>query len=101
MTSIDDERNAAKEAEAIIRSLSPSTPCDRETVNKLRGANRLAIEAMKGNFSSQTALNDARNDVGLKLPPLCKALDKGPAPRETIEAAKRAIEAWLSAIAKL
>jgi hypothetical protein len=50
MTSIDDERNAAREAEAIISSLSRSTSCDRETVNKLRKASRLAIEATRGNL---------------------------------------------------
>jgi hypothetical protein len=98
MTSIDDELNAAKEAEAIIKSLSPSTHCDRETLDKLRRAYQFAT--VQPNFSSQTKLTNIRHDVVLKLKELCDALEKGRAAQQIIDAAKRAVEAWLKALAE-
>jgi len=98
MTSIEDERNAAQEAETIIRSLKPSTRYAKIIIDKLRKAHRLATEARQENFSTPTALNAIRDDVGLELPPFCAALKNGSATREMIDAAKHIVESWLKAL---
>jgi hypothetical protein len=100
MASIEDERNAAQEAETIIRSLKPSTRYAKIIIDKLRKAHRLATEARRKKFSTPTTLNAIRDDVGLKLPPFCAALKNGSATREMIEAAKRVVESWLKALAE-
>jgi hypothetical protein len=98
MTSIEDERNAAQEAETIIRSLKPSTRYAKIIIDKLRKAHQLATEARQKKFSTPTALNTIRDDVGLKFPPFCAALKNGFATREMIDAAKHVVESWLKAL---
>jgi hypothetical protein len=101
MVTTDDELKAAKEAEAIIATLSSSTHSAKETVNKLRKAYQVFAAAQGTNFSSGTKINDIRHDTVLKLQSLCAALEKGPAAQETIDAANFVVKKFLKAPAGL
>jgi hypothetical protein len=86
MGSINEELEAAKAAQAAIdRLLTPLRKS--EAVTTLKNAARAAIL----NFSSGGALNEARGKVGIAL----SNVMHGPPTEEKINAAKRAIEAWI------
>src|ERR1700730_16588567 len=88
MVSINAELEAAKAAKAAIKALLTATPKSAvlATLNK---ANRDAIL----NLSSGGALNEARANVGIALSNLIH--DHGPPTPQSIDKAKRAIEAWI------
>ena len=61
MTNINDERNAAKRAEAVLNSLVPSSPRTNAQLDTLRQTADIANAAiMQNNFSSQKDLNTKR-----------------------------------------
>jgi hypothetical protein len=101
MTSIDDESKIAKEAQAIIRSLVPSTPCAKNPIDNLRKAAKIATVATQNKFASEVLVLTLRHAVGIKLSQLCAALEKETATQEIIDAAKRAVEAWLTGLSSL
>ena len=90
MVSINEELKAAKAAKAAINALSMATPKSAvlATLNK---ANPAAI--LNLNLSSGGALNEARAYVGIALSNLIH--DHGPPTPQSIDKAKRAIEAWI------
>jgi hypothetical protein len=88
MVHINEELKAAKAAKAAISVLLKATPKSAvlATLNK---ANHAAIL----NLSSGGALNEARAHVGIALSNLIH--DHGPPTPQSIDKAKRAIEAWI------
>jgi hypothetical protein len=95
MVGIDEELKAGKEAQAVVNSLVPSTPCTEAQKAILRGASHVATIAMQPNLSSQMAVNEMRHDAAMALNVLCGA----PLTQSTIEGGKRAVEAWLGGLA--
>ena len=85
MVSINKELEAAK---AAINALSMATP-KSAILATLGKANHAAIL----NLSSGGALNEARAHVGIALSNLIH--DHGPPTPQSIDKAKRAIEAWI------
>jgi hypothetical protein len=100
MTNIDDEREIAKEAQSIVSLLVPSTPRDEAKIATLR---KLAYNVSKMSatiYSSETAAFRAtRGDAINKLNGVIGQWDNGSLTQETIDRAKSAIEAWLTALA--
>jgi len=88
MVSINEELNAAKAAKAAINALSMATP-KSAVLATLGKANNAAIL----NLSSGGALNEARANVGIALSNLIH--DHGPPTPQSIDKAKREIEAWI------
>jgi hypothetical protein len=89
MASIEQERKLARQAKAAIEA-KPR----KETVEVLRKANQMATAQMRP-FSTAIPLNDARHSVGLALPPLIKAFEKGQSTDNKLDKAKNAIEGWI------
>jgi hypothetical protein len=86
MTSVNEEKRAAKAARAVIRALSTTT-VNSVSLVPLRHAYRHAVL----NLSSEGPLNEARKEVGIALANLIhhpKAQDK-------IDKAKVAVEEWM------
>jgi len=102
MVSIDEERSAANKAKGVISVLMPSTsPTGSDVaIVVLRSAFRTATNAIR-NPSSQQSLDNARGEVGTALMGLSHALENGSLTQETIDRAKRAVEAWLNGLAKI
>jgi hypothetical protein len=90
MASIEQERKLARQAKAAIEAKSR-----KETVEVLRKANQMATAQMRP-FSTAVPLNDARHRIGLALPPLIKALEKGQSTDNKLGKAKSAIEEWIN-----
>ena len=88
MVHINEELKAAKAAKAAINALSMATPKSAvlATLGKAKNAAIL-------NLSSGGALNEARANVGIALSNLIH--DHGPPSPQSIDTAKRAIEAWI------
>ena len=94
MTSIDDERKAAREAQAVVSSLVPSSALTKVQRELLHKTARVATAATMPRFSSQAAVDDARYKASLALHGL---LGNYLTPNG-IERARSAIEAWLKAL---
>jgi hypothetical protein len=88
MVHINEELKAAKAAKAAINALSMATP--KSAVLAMLGK---AKNAAILNLSSGGALNEARANVGIALSNLIH--DHGPPTPQSIDKAKRAIEAWI------
>ena len=88
MVSINEELEAAKAAKAAIDVLLSATP-----KSAALGALNKAKYAAILNLSSGGALNEARANVGIALSNLIH--DHGPPSPQSIDTAKRAIEAWI------
>jgi hypothetical protein len=88
MVHINEELKAAKAAKAAISALSMATH-KSEVLATLGKAKNAAIL----NLSSGGALNEARAHVGIALSNLIH--DHGPLTPQSIDKAKRAIEAWI------
>ena len=100
MTSIEDERQAAEEAKAVVSSLAPSTSPTEAQRRTLRKAATIATRAAQNNFSSQRALNDARGEVATALFEVSGLSVNERLTHETITRAKEAIEVWLNGLAE-
>jgi hypothetical protein len=102
MVSIDEELRAANKAKAVISVLMPSTPPAGSDVAivVLRSAFRTATNAIR-NLSSLQSLDNVRGEVGTALLGLSHALENESLTQETIDRAKRAVEAWLNGLAKI
>jgi hypothetical protein len=88
-----DEEEAARQAQAVVSSLSTSAP-NPNIVATLRKATAMATGAMTGEGS----LNEARHTVANALSDLIHAIEHGPLTQEKIAQAKDAIEDWLSEV---
>jgi hypothetical protein len=84
-----EELKLAKQAKVVIEA-KPR----KETIEVLRKANVMATKQMT-TFSSAGPLNDARHNIGIALPPLIKALEKGQSTEGKINKAKDAVDAWI------
>jgi hypothetical protein len=93
MTSIDDERNIAERAGKIFLTLSISSNPSQETIKTLRLSAHAAVSYDKIN-SSGKPLCKARAEVGLVLPDLIAAIEKGQITQQKIDRAKYAIRDW-------
>ncbi len=93
VVSIEEEREAAQQAQTAISTLSTSAPSPN-IVATLRNAKYKATLAMMTTLSSETLLNDARHTVGILLSDLIHALGTGRLTQGKIDKAKGAIEDW-------
>jgi hypothetical protein len=73
---INDERNAAKKAEAVLNSLVPSSPRTNAQLDTLRQTADIANEAMQNNFSNQTDLNAKRGEAATALRGVSGSLER-------------------------
>ena len=98
MTNINDERNAAKKAEAVLNSLVPSSPRTNAQLDTLRQTADIANAAiMQNNFSSQTDLNAKRGEAATALRGGPGSWASGrPLTQDLLSRARIAVEAWLS-----
>jgi hypothetical protein len=98
MTSVDDERNAAREAEAVLRSLSSPAHAQVQIVT-LRKAATIATRAATQSFSSHTELNALRGEAAAALHGVAGSLVNGlPLTQQIISRAKTAVAAWLEGL---
>jgi hypothetical protein len=88
VVSIDEEREAAKQAQAVISTLSTSAP-DPNSVAELRKVKDVAAQAISI-FPSEDSLNDARDKVMHAVYDLIR----GQLTQEKIDNAKGAIGVW-------
>jgi hypothetical protein len=88
MVSIDEELKVARQAQIAIEMLSTRPEA---AIGILRNAKDVAGHGMIIILSGEELLNAARHKVAIALPDLIN----GPLTRESIDAAKGAIEAWV------
>jgi Tfp pilus assembly protein PilN len=100
VTNINDERNAAKRAEAVLNSLVPSSPRTNAQLDTLRQTADIANAAiMQNNFSSQTDLNAKRGEAATALRGVSGSWASGrPLTQDLLSRARIAVEAWLSSL---
>ena len=100
MTNINNERDAATEAQAVLSSLVPSSPRTNAQLDKLREAADIANAAiMQNNFSSQTDLNAKRGEAATALRGVSGSLASGrPLTQDLLSRARIAVAAWLSSL---
>jgi hypothetical protein len=89
MVTIDEELEAAKQAQSVISTLSISSIPDPNTVAALRKIKDVAVQAISI-FPSQDLLNDARDKVMHAV----NDLIRGQLTQEKIDNAKGAIGVW-------
>ena len=94
VVSIEEEREAAQEAQTAMNALSAASVPSPNIVATLRNAKYKATVAMMTTLSSETLLNDARHTVGILLSDLIHALGTGRLTQGKIVKAKGAIEDW-------
>jgi hypothetical protein len=87
------ELKAAEDAEAILRSLTPSTPPTEAAKHMLRNAANAATRAIQ-HFSSQAVLDSARGEAATALNGVCSVLTE-----RSIGRARNAVAAWRCQIA--
>jgi len=92
VVSIEEELEAAKQAQTVISTLSISAP-NPNIVATLRNAKDKAARAMTS-FPSERLLNEARHTIVNVLSDLIHAIEHGPLRQEKIGKAKDAIEVW-------
>ena len=97
LTSTDDERKAAEEAKAVLRSLVPSSPRSEAKLSIVRNAANVATNAIQ-KFSGEKDLNVARFDALMALEGVCGLLGKRFLVQGVIDRAQRAVEAWVNAL---
>jgi hypothetical protein len=100
VTNINDERNAAKKAEAVLNALVPSSPRTNAQLDTLRQTADIANAAiMQNNFSSQTDLNAKRGEAATALRGVSGSSASGrPLTQDLLSRARIAVEAWLSSL---
>jgi hypothetical protein len=91
--STDDERKAAKKAQEVVGSLTPSTPRTDKTIILLGHAAGIATEGSM-NVSSEATLNYVRAATALRA--VCNGLEDRRLTHEMIDRAKQAVDAWVS-----
>ena len=89
MVTIDEELEAAQQAQTIICTLSISSTRDRNTVATLRKIKDVAVQAISI-FPSQAPLNDARDKVVHAVYDLIR----GQLTQEKIDNAQGALGVW-------
>ena len=80
-TNINDQRSAAKKAEAVLNSLVPSSPRTDAQLDTLRQPTDIANAViMRNNFSGQTDLNAKRGEAATALPfyGICRVIPLNP-----------------------
>jgi hypothetical protein len=100
VTNINDERNAAKKAEAVLNALVPSSPRTNAQLDTLRQTADIANAAiMQNNFSSQTDLDAKRDEAATALRGVSGSWASGrPLPQDLLSRARIAVETWLSSL---
>ncbi len=101
MVSIDEERDAAEQAEKAVRAIGVAAGGNVEaTIKTLRNAKRFATSASAdATFSSEGALNEARAEIAFAFGDLINALENGPLTAEKINRGSRAVEDWKNKLA--
>jgi hypothetical protein len=90
MDTIDEELEAAKQAQAVISTLSASSVPDPNIVAALRNASEVARHSILP-FPREDLLDEARNRVVYAVSDLIRE----PLTQRKIDNAERAIDAWM------
>jgi len=98
MSSIDDERNAAAKAQAILNSLTPTTARTDALVHSLRMSASAAMNASKHKPSSDAALNNVRSEAATSLNGAAGLLHTKALTQEMIDRTRSAVATWLSTL---
>jgi hypothetical protein len=92
---ISEELAAAEEAKRLTDTLEPISPDTPTIVKTLRRAYDQARRAVAQGFSSDTALNEVRNDVVLALNQVIGSLQARTLAQEKIDRAKGLVDTWI------
>jgi hypothetical protein len=96
---IEDELKAAKNAQAVLGGLTPSSTRTDRIIFVLRyAANVAATAALIRGLESKKALATIREEAATSLNAVCRMLDKRILTQDAIDEADRAVEAWLIAL---
>jgi hypothetical protein len=96
---IEEERKAAKNAKAILGSLTPSSLRTDRIIFVLRyAANGAATAALILGLQTKKALDAIRDEVAKSLNAVCSLLERRRLTQDVIDQANRAVEAWLNAL---
>jgi len=90
---IDAELEAAEQANGVLSR----SPANSNTVQILRRAYITATRA-NANLSSGLALNGARHAVGIALPDLIRAIERGRPLQGKVSTAKYAVQVWIEVL---
>jgi hypothetical protein len=90
--STDDEREAAKKAQEILSSLTPSTPRTDKIMFALGRAAGIATDGSMKDLSSEAVLHYVRAATALRA--VCGQLDRQSLTQKMVDRAKQAVEAW-------
>jgi hypothetical protein len=92
---LQEERKAAENAQAILRTLTPSRARSDRAIFVLRYAANLAKTRTLARLESRQALDGLRIEAATALNEVCRLLDRGPLPQDAIDqATKRLWRGW-------
>ena len=91
--STDDKRGAAKKAQEILSSLTPTTPHSDQILIALGNAAAIATEGSM-NVPSEAMVNYVRAATALRA--VCLQLEQRNLSQEMIDRAKKAVEVWVT-----
>ena len=97
---MSEELAAAEEARKLTDTLSPISPDTPTIVDTLRRAYDQARRAVAQGFSSNTDLNEVRNDVILALNEVIGSLQARTLAQEKIDKAKKLLDTWIKLLKK-
>ena len=95
---LQEERKAAKNAQTILGTLTPSSARTDRTIFVLHYAANLAKTGTLARLESRQALDGVRIEAATALNEVCRWLDRGHLPQDAIDQATNAIVAWLEAL---
>jgi hypothetical protein len=92
---MSEELAAAEEAKKVTDTLAPISPDTPTILETLRGAYDHARRGVAQGFSSDSALNEVRNEVILALNEVIGSLQARSLSQEKIDKAKGLVNAWI------
>jgi hypothetical protein len=94
------EREAATDAKAVLRGLTPeSAPSDR-SIFVLRFAANAATRAAHLRLERRKSLNALRSQAAKSLNAVCGLLERRRVDQNSIDEGKAAVQAWLDALSQ-
>ena len=92
---MSEELAAAEEAKKVTDTLAPNSPDTPTILETLRGAYDQARRGVAQGFSSDSALNEVRNEVILALNEVIGSLQGRTLSQEKIDKARGLVNAWI------
>lgn len=99
-TKLEEEREAATDAKAVLCGLTPASARTDRTIFVLRYAANVATTATYQRLESRQSLNESRSQAAKLLNAVCDMLDRRRLGQNSIDEGKAAVQAWLDALAQ-